>query len=499
MDALEKDTLEVLRLIQSARNSFAPISRIPPEVLSTIPDYCREGTEDRVSVALTHVCRDWRETFISRSSLWTRLDLTNTDKTRTYIQRSQSSPLKVCLESRKVTDDAFTLIIPHTHRLESLTINARALPTLLFAHFRCHMPLLAKLDINIAAARDLVLDGALFSGDLSSLSELHLGGVITNFPWTNLANLRVVSLRSYSPQYSITQLLDFFESAPLLHTVELEDSIQRSSDAPPPARIVPLRHLKAFTINADPPHSILLRHLHIPVGASLISKFYFRGEESPLLDYLSGGSQNFGNLSHITVINLTLDLGRKFARLSGPSGSLRVRAVWRDWRNTSSSALDRRIFHSLGHSTLSTTQRLVISHYGHQTPAEVEECPIFQTLSSANELRTLVMINCNNRPFACALDPEQNSSNLTLCSKMEELVVYIKIWYQFDVEILIRMTKNRASRGAKLSSITFVDLDASYGPRGEVFKLREHVTHVEYRVEDTLPAWDIDIPGDDSE
>ena len=484
----------MLRLLQFVKKSFAPINRIPPEVLSLIPDHHIEDDTDKTLIALTHVCRYWRNIFISRPSLWTRLDFKNIDKTRTYIQRSQSFPLKLILGYYEVSDDVFGPMVPHVHRLKSLTIDTKRLPRVL-QHFRCPTPLLEKLNIRIDVPYGVTLDGTLFNGDLSSLHELHLGGVITDLPWKNLANLRVVHLEYSSRSYRMTQILDFFESAPLLHTVSLGYPMPSSSDAPP-GRIVPLRHLKVFSINTNPPHSILLHHLRIPLGASLISQFHYREVESPLLDYLPKITPNFNNLSHITTVNLLFGQGRGYVLLSGPSGSLRMLVGWGGWGIHTLDERPRRILHSLGHPALSTVQRLKILEYSHPKPAEGGECPIFQALSSLNNLRTLVVINCNNRPFTCALDPGQNPSNLPLCSKMEELVFYIKFWYPIDIQLLIRMAKNRASRGAKLPSITFVDRSGC-GLREEALKLREHVTHVEYRVDGTPPAWD-DFPGGDS-
>ena len=71
--------MEVLSLIRSVKNSFAPINRIPPEVLLLIPDYDNDDM-DQGLITLTHVCRGWRDMFISRSSLWTQLDCMNFDK-----------------------------------------------------------------------------------------------------------------------------------------------------------------------------------------------------------------------------------------------------------------------------------------------------------------------------------------------------------------------------------------------------------------------------------
>lgn len=69
VDALEQDVVEVFRLVRSLRNSLVPVNRIPPEVLSLISDYHSEDEMDKDLVALTHVCRDWRDIFTCRSSL----------------------------------------------------------------------------------------------------------------------------------------------------------------------------------------------------------------------------------------------------------------------------------------------------------------------------------------------------------------------------------------------------------------------------------------------
>lgn len=502
MDSLERDAFEVLKLVQSMKNSFAPINRIPPEVLSLIPDYYCEGAVDRAPTALTHVCRSWREIFTSRSSLWTTLEFTNIDKTRAYIQRSRSSPLDLHLVGDEVIDDAFALVIPHICRLKSLTVRSVALPRVL-EHFHRHTPLLEKLDIDVWPTDDPVLDvwpvdnpvldGALFSGDLSSLRELRLHGDITDLSWKNLANLRSIDIRSYSYGYGTTQLLDFFESAPLLHTALLRCT---TLDPPnhPSERVVPLRHLKVFSLSTGSPNSILLRHLHIPIGASLISQFILRGEPSRFLSDLAERYPNFDNLSHITTIHLLLAPDQKFIQLRGPSGSFCVLA----WREESgllpSYATDHEILCSLDNLMLSTIRRLAISDYEHQRPAGAEQCPISQTLSFATNLRTLVITDCNNLPFILALDPQQNPSNIVLCPNLEGLVLYVVSLDQLHVEHLISMAKNRASRGAKLSSITFIDLHGLV-PEKEVLELGEYVTHVEYRGDDNdeQPYW-YDIP-----
>jgi len=500
VNAFERDALEVLRLVRSLKNSLAPINRIPPEVLSRIPGYCDDENDDdddgddmdQDLITLTHVCRGWRDVFTSCSSLWTRLDLKDVEKTRTYIQRSQSSPLEIFLEKSdepNYPDDAFSLVVPHLRRLKSLAIDADVLPDVL-RHFCCQAPLLEELNIFLYDDDyNQILDSALFGGDLSSLCKLTLNGAITimHLPWNNMANLKVLNLRSWVSEYSMTRLLDFFESAPLLHTVELEGSIPDSSDAPP-QRIVPLPYLKSLIITADTPPSILLNHLCIPTGASLILKSNSSGDKSPLLDCFPEESTNLKNLSHITMVNLNFDSENKFVQLNGPSGSLRVLACWVQWE-IDSYTMDCRILHSLPPPILSTAQRLAISNYTHPDRVEPQEPSVFQTLSSTNNLQTLILTKCDNLPFILALDPEQNPSKLVLCPKLEEIVLYVEFRRQFRTECLISMVKNRALRGTKLSLIITIDLD-ELAPDAEVFGLREHVTHVKFRVGDAPPTWD---------
>ena len=494
----------MLSLVRSVKNSFAPVNRIPPEILSLTPDYYEydeddvdEDNVDKDLITLTHVCRSWRDVFISRPSLWTRLDFTNVDKTRTYIHRSKSSPLEINLDQHQENpylDDAVLLVIPHIRRLKSLTIYAEVIPDVI-KHFSCHAPLLEKLDVDLTDFHTPTFDYPLFKGDLSSLRELSLRGYITLKPWNNLANLTTFKLDPYWPgQCSITLLLNLFECTPLLHTIGLEDPIPMSSDAPA-ERIVPLPHLKTLSITSCPPHSILLNHLCIPVGASLILVFSLRGETSLLQEYLQETSANFKNLSHITAINLHFDVTEKYVRLSGQSGELRVSARVEEaiyaWTR------DRRILLSLSPRILSTAQRLAVSKYDHPKPPGIEECPVFQTLSAMTNLHTLVLTECDNLPFILALNPDKNSSKLVLCPNLEELVLYVESQDRFRIKYLLGMTKERASRGVKLSSITIVGLE-ELAPAEGMFGLREHVTRVDYRVDDAPPDWD-ELPSDDDD
>ena len=492
-------------MVRSVRNNFAPINRIPPEVLSLIPDCWGRCDMDEVLIPLTHVCHGWRELFISRSSLWASLDCTDVEKTRAYIERSKSSPLEISLEKHEggtYRNDALLLVVPHINRLGSLTIcgPSDVLPDL-SNHLTCPTPLLRKLKINLDFDRDRApgFPGTLFNGDLSSLHRLSLAGFTTNLPWRNLVNLTTFKLSHFpgtvDPPF-VTRLLDFFASTPLLSNISLRHSIPNSSNAPP-ERIVSLPHLKELTSTSQRTQSALLNHLLIPNGALLEISFTFSGEDSPIPENLPENLDTFDNLSHITAVNLTFDGMEKFVRLNGPSGGLYMYGTWTAGNVSFSHTLERRVFRSLDMFDLSKVQRLTITKSGSSLPDEIELSPIFQTLFLMNDLRTLTLIECKNISIIDALNPEKNNSDTVLCPNLERLVLYVKKKERFYLEELMEMASERDERYAKLSSVTIVSLDEMCS-RKDVFKLRKCISRVEYKLDIVSPCWDT-IGGDESD
>ena len=470
----------MLRLVV---NSFAPINRIPPEVLSLIPDYWHEDPTDKDLITLTHVCRSWRTIFTSRPSLWDYFDCGNVDKTRAYVGRSKAAPLEVWLEDTYdsfYSKEAFLLVTPHINRLQYLTIITDGPQEDLISHCFRHAPLLKALHISTTFATS-VLSGAFLEGDLPSLHSLRLDGVITQLHWRNVSNLVKFELgRVPVDRIFMTQFLDFFEKAPLLHTILLEDSIPSSSDAPP-ERIASLPHLKTLRIDAQQAHTILLNHLSIPHATSVVVEFDFGGGTFPISRYLPQPSEKIGTLSCVTSINLVVDAVDKSLRLDGPGGRTSVYAHWVSPGSTPSYVMNPKILQSLDQSILSTTERLSICK-GTLLICHVNNSQEFQTLSSMNNLRSLTLTECYNLPFILALNPRKTPSNIVLCPKLEELMLSIEELYSIYITDMLDMAEGRALRGARLSSITIVG-PGGVTPGKDVFKLRDYVTRVDYRVQ----------------
>ena len=483
------------------KNNFAPINRIPSEVFFVIPEHLEEDELDENLIALTHVCRGWRELLIARPSLWTRLDCTNIDKTHVYIERSKISPLDLSLRrggNIPYHEDAFLLVVPYISRLKSLSIDGMEdILQVVTPHISCFVPLLRELTIDLGCDPIPVLNGALFNGDLSSLHSLSLAGVITNLPWKNLSKLTTFKLsRVPEGKISITQLLNFFEDAHHLRDITLQDSIPTSSNAPP-ERVVPLPCLKILTILADPVHSTLLNHLSIPAGASVTLDFAFNGNRSPLPNFLPKDPGKLKNTFPTTSVNLSLGVFDKYVRLDGPSGGLYILGHGEGWDRVTSAHLDNRILRSLTYFVLSGIQRLAVTDSNLPATTKFTSSPAYQLLYRMKDLHTLTLTRSSNVPFILALNPDLNPTKSILCPNLKELVLYIERRNAFNLPELMSMAEERALRHTKLSSITIVGLGELL-PGKEVFKLKEYVSHVDYKFREKPPSWDsISENGDD--
>ena len=157
----------------------------------------------------------------------------------------------------------------------------------------------------------------------------------------------------------MTQLLDFFEHAPLLREIKLVDSLPWSSNAPV-ERTVFLPHLRLFRIRAWPVHSILLNHLHIPIGALVTMEFELDPDTCPIQDHFSRSLDNLGNISHVTSANLNFSYGMGM-RLQGPSGGFYTLGIHDQAPDTLES--EHRLLRSLHKLPISTIERLTITEF----------------------------------------------------------------------------------------------------------------------------------------
>ena len=453
---------------------IAPINKIPPEILIFIPDFWNTYEKDQGIIAITHVCRAWREVFVSQSSLWTDFDCLDKEKTRVCFERSKSSPINLSLDLLAsdciLPCDPFFQIIPHaTGRLKSLFVKGQSKDVeVVTSHLSHPAPLLEHLSIRTKppfAHRNPVLPSALFNGDLSSLRVLRLESVHTELPWRNMVNLTSFTLFYMLEEIPVGQILDFFENAPHLEAIEL--CLVTPTAGAQNGRVVSLECLKKMYIKDDDPPSILLNHLLIPVGAKLEI-------EAELLNSLVGvhlprSLDNLKNFSNFTAIRLH----RTGMEFNGPNGQVKI--TFRTSREGSTELT----LQSLAELDTSKTERLEI-----EDGALPSKEPFYQALLPMKDLRTLTLSGCISADaLIWALEPSTSSSEVMVCPKLEEFVLVLYPFY-FGLglsEILgtIEMAEARASRGGKLKTVRIFDRRVSTANL-DVSELRKHVWNVEY-------------------
>ena len=410
------------------------------------------------------MCRAWRDLFISRTSLWTDLDCVHTDKTLAYLERSKSSPINLSLyrDDDLSPCDPFFRIDPNAiGRLKSLSVQGTSWNLEdIVAHLSHPSPLLEAMSVDGSCESEAgerpALTPTLLNGDLSSLRKLHLEHVYTELPWRSMVNLTTFAL--LDAQVSIRQLLDFFESAPHLREIELQDTFTISGAQN--GRLVSLVCLKRMAIHGGP-ISDLLDHLLIPVGARLTI-------EVDLPSPLDGGRppkflDNLRNLPHFTAVRIH----SAHVHFTGPNGEVTMAPTTSPVDATCSS------LRHLTHFDTSKAKRLNIDR-GDFRPSGAAQ----RALPPMKNLRTLTLYLCKNPHILIhALNPSMSPLGVVACPRLEKVV--IKHRKKFDIEAIIGMAAARASIGAKLKSVRIVSWDGTLCPRLDVLELKKHVLRVE--------------------
>ena len=398
------------------KNAFALINKTSPDVLSLIPEYWNHRQRDKEIIKLTHVCHGWRELFTSRPSLWNRLDCVDVNKTHTYLERSKSSPLEISLKKDNekpvisYRNDALVQLVPHyrpsqvphCHRTHGGRPPGYHHPLLLPG------PLLEKLSIIIRCHHAPILDPALFNGDPSFLRTLELEGV-AGLPWNNLPNLTSFSLdRIPESGLSVTALLDFFESAPLLRKISLISSMPNICDVPP-GRVIYIPRLEEFVVGGPLPYSTLLDHISIRPNALMMMVFNLTSDRIPIQEHHPRSFANFRHISHITQISVGLRGQSKLIQLYGPSGRHCINAKWVGEHGCDGCpvAVNTRMLQSLVMFDTSRVQRLAVTRYAVSSRMSTAESPPYQVLCHMENLRTLILTECYNLLFFAALNPEK--------------------------------------------------------------------------------------------
>jgi len=240
-----------------ALNGFAPINRhLPPEVLGIIPSFL---VRDRDRIIATHVCRHWRNAFLSTPSLWGRIStFRHSEKTEAYLQRSGDTLLDISISLDALWNEGRNASFQMMNQLSNRCRTAEFMMDFpgddIFGLIQKPCPRLLELGLEVP-------DGMSFHGidDLGkfpSLKSLTLTGDIKHLRFSQPLNLRSLEVGCYGKEFELAPLLDILAKIPLLEEFEV---------------ITP--YIASTIIKANPPTPVVLKHLQRLVFRGLRSDF----------------------------------------------------------------------------------------------------------------------------------------------------------------------------------------------------------------------------------
>ncbi|KDQ61415.1 hypothetical protein JAAARDRAFT_203934 [Jaapia argillacea MUCL 33604] len=257
---------ESIRQLCTKRNSLVPVSRLPPEVLANIFQHATQsdlslgfalGSPAVWWIAITYVCRCWREVALATPSLWCSLPFHRPKWVPEMIARSKIAPLQVevASESSRVLPQ-IRMALEHMPRIRVLGLELRA------SDFRTlpltsPAPLLHTLKLfNWITEDPLPIPENAFDLVTPSLRQLELTGCAPSWDSPMFSGLTCLRLHTsfdlVSARPSFTRLPEILGSNPLLESLSL--------------------------INCLPPVSTDSRPSSPPILLPMLTKLHLEGE-----------------------------------------------------------------------------------------------------------------------------------------------------------------------------------------------------------------------------
>ncbi|KAH7927843.1 hypothetical protein BV22DRAFT_244718 [Leucogyrophana mollusca] len=352
-----------MRALRAQRNTFSPISTLPPGLLETIfmysscpphPNYHRRIYVDThtpwVWTTVTHVCRHWRQVALSRPSLWTTLTFTPA-WSEAMLARSKMGPLVIDVDltnkGPKVIN-AVSKALKHAARVRELRLVASkeiieglTRPLTTAAPALESLALLNTLAVgNSDPAGTGFLPVTLFSGGTPRLRRVEMLGCAIAWSSPLLAGLVELDISYLAvSRPTVTEFITTLSRMPALRTLSLEDALPllpstatassiATKGSVPQVNLPTLTRLHLAGSVLECAH--LLAHLNYPANAALSLKCKgpgtFETNFPCLLPYVSsiGGGTDVDNSSSSGAEAVTL---RSMAICTGPCNGSRVMLI----------------------------------------------------------------------------------------------------------------------------------------------------------------------------
>lgn len=475
---LDRDVSRVLGSIRGWRNSFAPINRLPFEILSLIPTHL-SSHGDRLRASF--VCRSWRRALLQRGELWSELILSNgEDYTKTFLERAKWCALDVLSHHRNPVA-TWKLLSSHTEKIRRISfVSERWEEIEEFADtIPGPLPLLHTLVIHNFNDEPLYPDSEagphrpLFSGAVNlKVFQFHSQSTWTpllgRFIFPNLVSFVFEFEEDSSKEMFLTsQLLDFLEASQTLRTVRMEINADKRSEPIPGGRVVVLPNVETFTLSlGDSTRASELGYkiaTHISCPSARSSTFVHVGDPAGEIPpgMIFPDAAAWRAITHqyteSPVEKVALEIGPStmtcalaFLSLNGSTIQLYFQ-TYRDEIDESnwspgvpSKSVYQEVFTQAtrtirDHPQVKCIKRLHICHnlksYGSPRPSHITR-EVMQLFGSLGPLDELMIYRCDVRPYFCLEASNDDAEEWVKFPPTKELIISEPVVKAFDEQCL---------------------------------------------------------------
>ncbi|KAI0284064.1 hypothetical protein BC826DRAFT_170983 [Russula brevipes] len=275
------------RALLTHRNTLAPVSVLPPEVLARIfhllpPDSYSPETGRLEWIGVTHVCRHWRQVALDDSSLWARIlcSTANTTWISETLARARNAPLAIdlCGTWNAKTLSMFAAHFAHTHEFRlhgtpRLFYDIREIWSLEAPALE-HFALGADADFPVTHLR-----APFFNGMAPKLRTFSLNQICV--PWSfiprgQLSKLKITLFDNGGPLTDgpslgdSKSLIDLLINCPMLEILVLESCLPQSITRPSHVQAIHLPRLSQLCLDGSSSRvANLLEILKLPPSTKL--------------------------------------------------------------------------------------------------------------------------------------------------------------------------------------------------------------------------------------
>ena len=403
--SLQKEASEILSLVKSLRNLFAPAVRLPGEVLEKILEM--RGLEQDL-IRASHVCRRWRATLVSFPRLWTRVRCVDVERTYQYLSRSGRVPINVIADGKSNIEAVFAAV-PATERFESLTLLLQQSDLLQVLHrLATTAPALERLEIFATPylQGEPNIPAGFLGGSAPALKSLKLNGINTNLTFSEFSALTHLTLVTNTQTFRLSELFGVFTSAKLLEDVSITFS-GPTSPIPEHQGVIRLPRMRRLSFSnavGEFPER-LLALLVIPSVEEVKLEISLPEEDTRTMrDFLPARLQNFPHLLEVDSLKLDVPHAHCNIQFGGPGGVISIGAL-RTGTRERYNGFQSRWLESLDPMSIVDVRDLTLRNYH---PREsLYRCPVFKSLETLDRLRSLVVKRCNNTAVIKALSPTE--------------------------------------------------------------------------------------------